>query len=149
MEDLIAMVIILIVAVILIKLWKLVIFPKLVDKTIEEVERNPKWITSKLKANYYGFSNIDIITVKSLLGTLPRFRLVQKNAQTRIELLIPEDISVHDVDKIGALALRGKIYILYGINPPENKPTHWLAILLYMLDGGDIKEEAISWESKK
>ena len=54
----------------------------------------------------------------------------------------------NDIDKIAALALRGKINIFYGLMTPD-KPAYWLAILLYMLDGGDIKQEAISWEDKK
>jgi hypothetical protein len=28
----------------------------------------------------------------------------------------------------------------------QDKPIHWLSILCYMLDGGDIKQEATSWE---
>lgn len=133
------------------KLWKLIIFPKIAEKTTKEVEKNPKWITPKLRTTYYGFSNIDIITANSSIGALPRFRLApkkNKKEETILELLIPEDTSVNDIDKIAALALRGKIYIFYGLMTPD-KPAHWLAILLYMLDGGDIKQEAISWEDKK
>ena len=133
------------------KLWKLIIFPKIVEKTTKEVEKNPKWITPKLRTTYYGFSNIDIITANSSIGALPRFRLApkkNKKEEPRLELLIPEDTSVNDIDKIAALALRGKINIFYGLMTPD-KPAHWLAILLYMLDGGDIKQEAISWEDKK
>lgn len=133
------------------KLWKLIIFPKIVEKTTKEVEKNPKWITPKLRTTYYGFSNIDIITANSSIGALPRFRLApkkNKKEEARLELLIPEDTSVNDIDKIAALALRGKINIFYGLMTPD-KPAHWLAILLYMLDGGDIKQEAISWKDKK
>ena len=83
-------------------------------------------------------------TAKSLYKTLKK----NKKEETRLELLIPEDTSMNDIDKIAALALRGKINIFYGLMTPD-KPAYWLAILLYMLDGGDIKQEAISWEDKK
>lgn len=151
MEDLIILLFTFFLVMFLVKLWKLIIFPKIVEKTTKEVEKNPKWITPKLRTTYYGFSNIDIITANSSIGALPRFRLVpkkNKKEETRLELLIPEDTSVNDIDKIAALALRGKINIFYGLMTPD-KPAHWLAILLYMLDGGDIKQEAISWEDKK
>lgn len=151
MEDLIILLFTFFLVMFLAKLWKLIIFPKIVEKTTKEVEKNPKWITPKLRTTYYGFSNIDIITANSSVGALPRFRLApkkNKKEETILELLIPEDTSVNDIDKIAALALRGKIYIFYGLMTPD-KPAHWLAILLYMLDGGDIKQEAISWEDKK
>ena len=41
--------------------WELfnnVIFPKMVYHGMKEIDRNPKWITSKLQ--YYGFDDIDI-----------------------------------------------------------------------------------------
>ena len=151
MEDLIILLFVLFLIIFLTKLWKLIIFPKMIEKTTKEVEKNPKWITPKLRTTYYGFSNIDIITANSSIGALPRFRFApkkNKKEETRLELLIPEDTSVNDIDKIAALALRGKINIFYGLMTPD-KPAYWLAILLYMLDGGDIKQEAISWEDKK
>lgn len=151
MEDLIILLFVLFLIIFLTKLWKLIIFPKIIEKTTKEVEKNPKWITPKLRTTYYGFSNIDIITANSSIGALPRFRLApkkNKNEETRLELLIPEDTSVNDIDKIAALALLGKINIFYGFMAP-NKPAYWLSILLYMLDGGDIKQETISWEDKK
>lgn len=151
MEDLIILLFTFFLVMFLAKLWKLIIFPKIVEKTTKEVEKNPKWITPKLRTTYYGFSNIDIITANSSIGALPRFRLSpkkNKKDETRLELLIPEDTSMNDIDKIAALALRGKINIFYGLMTPD-KPAYWLAILLYMLDGGDIKQEAISWEDKK
>lgn len=151
MKDLIILLFTFFLVMFLAKLWKLIIFPKIVEKTTKEVEKNPKWITPKLRTTYYGFSNIDIITANSSIGALPRFRLApkkNKKEETRLELLIPEDTSVNDIDKIAALALRGKINIFYGLMTPD-KPAYWLAILLYMLDGGDIKQEAISWEDKK
>lgn len=151
MEDLIILLFTFFLVMFLAKLWKLIIFPKIVEKMTKEVEKNPKWITPKLRTTYYGFSNIDIITANSSIGALPRFRLApkkNKKEETILELLIPEDTSVNDIDKIAALALRGKINIFYGLMTPD-KPAHWLAILLYMLDGGDIKQEAISWKDKK
>lgn len=149
MEDLIILLFILFLIIFLTKLWKSIIFPKIVEKTTKEVEKNPKWITPKLRTTYYGFSNIDIITANSSIGVLPRFRAhSEKSKGDRLELLIPEDTSVNDIDKIAALALRGKIYIFYGLMAPD-KPAYWLSILLYMLDGGDIKQETISWEDKK
>lgn len=139
MDNLLVLVLAALVGVILTKTWRLLIFPMLVDKTTKEIEKNPKWITPKLKQMYYGFSNIDIITAKSSIGALPRFRIhTDKNEESRLELLIPEDTSVNDIDKIATLALQGKLHIFYNLFFP-NKPAYWLSILLYMLDGGDIK----------
>ena len=152
MEDLVILLFTFFLVMFLTKLWKLIIFPKIVEKTTKEVEKNPRWITPKLRTTYYGFSNIDIITANSSIGALPRFRLhfnkKEKNKIDRLELLIPEDTSVNDVDKVAALALAAKIRIFYGLTF-TNKSAHWLSILLYMLDGGDIRQEAISWENKK
>lgn len=151
MEDLMIFLFTFFIVITFVKLWKLVIFPKIIEKTTTEVEKNPRWITPKLRTTYYGFSNVDIITANSSIGALPRFRLAPKKnekEETRLELLIPEDTSVNDIDKVAALALRGKINIFYGLMTPD-KPAYWLSILLYMLDGGDIKQEAISWEDKK
>lgn len=110
--------------------------------------KNPKWITPKLRQNYYGFSNIDIITARSTIGALPRFRLNSKEKdKERLELLISEDTPVNDIDKVATLALQGKLHVYYNLYFPD-KPAYWLSILLYMLDGGDIKSESIVWESK-
>lgn len=149
MEDILTLLFLVFIIYALMRTWKYIIFPFIVEKTTQEIEKNPKWITPKLRTTYYGFSNIDIITARSSIGALPRFRLAQKkNEERRLELLIPEDTSVNDIDKIAALALHGKINIFYGLMAP-NKSAHWLSILLYMLDGGDIKQEAVSWENKK
>lgn len=150
MEDILILILSFLIAVTLVKTWRLFIFPKIVEKTTVDVEKNPKWITPKLRTTYYGFSDIDIITAKSSIGTLPRFRLAPKKKEEerpRLELLISEDTSVNDIDKVAQLALRGKIHIFYGIATP-NKSATWLSILLYMLDGGDINEESISWTRK-
>lgn len=148
MESMLATIIVIIIGYILIKIWKYVIFPFVVKKTTHEIEKNPKWITPKLRQNYYGFSNIDIITARSTIGGLPRFRLNSKERdKERLELLISEDTPVNDIDKVATLALQGKLHVYYNLYFPD-KPAYWLSILLYMLDGGDIKPESIVLESK-
>ena len=148
MNSLLILVLVILIGVILAKTWKLLIFPMLVDVTTKEIEKNPKWITPKLRQTYYGFSNIDIITAKSSIGALPRFRIrTNKNKESRLEVLIPEDTSVNDIDTIAALALQGKLHIYHNLFFPD-KPAYWLSILLYMLDGGNIEQEATSWENK-
>lgn len=122
--------------------FKYIALPILIQKTTKEIEKNPKWITPKLKEKYYGFSDIDIITAESSMGALPRFRLKEKknkDDEERLELLIPEDTSVNDIDEVAKLALQGKLYIYYNISAPD-KPAYWLSILCYMLDGGDIQQ---------
>ena len=109
-----------------------IIFPKIVHRGMKEIDRNPKWITSKLQ--YYGFNDIDIVLCESKWGMLPRFRAGKNN---RLELWIDNDISTKDVDSIGHLALCIKVKAKYGLWFPD-KPTYWLSILLYMLDGGDV-----------
>lgn len=148
MESMLATIMVIVIGYILIKIWKYIIFPFVVKKTTHEIEKNPKWITSKLRQNYYGFSNIDIITARSTIGALPRFRLNSKERdKERLELLISEDTPVNDIDKVATLALQGKLHVYYNLYFPD-KPAYWLSILLYMLDGGDIKPESIVWESK-
>lgn len=148
MESMLATTIVIIIGYILMKIWKYIIFPFIVKKTTHEVEKNPKWITPKLRQNYYGFSNIDIITARSTIGTLPRFRLNSKEKdKERLELLISEDTPVNDIDKVATLALQGKLYVYYNLHFPD-KPAYWLSVLLYMLDGGNINPESIVWENK-
>lgn len=148
MESILATIIVIIIGYILIKIWKYVIFPFVVKKTTHEIEKNPKWITPKLRQNYYGFSNIDIITARSTIGALPRFRLNSKEKdKERLELLISEDTPVNDIDKVATLALQGKLHVYYNLYFPD-KPAYWLSVLLYMLDGGDIKPESLVWENK-
>ena len=148
MESMLATIIVIVIGYILMKIWKYIIFPFVVKKTTHEIEKNPKWITPKLRQNYYGFSNIDIITARSTIGALPRFRLnLKERDKERLELLISEDTPVNDIDKVATLALQGKLHVYYNLYFPD-KPAYWLSILLYMLDGGDIKPESIVWESK-
>ena len=148
MESMLATIIVIIIGYILMKIWKYIIFPFIVKKTTHEVEKNPKWITPKLRQNYYGFSNIDIITARSTIGALPRFRLNSKEKdKERLELLISEDTPVNDIDKVATLALQGKLHVYYNLYFPD-KPAYWLSVLLYMLDGGNINPESIVLESK-
>ena len=116
-----------------------VILPILIEKATKEIEKNPEWIVSRLNERYYGFSDIDIITVEGPIDTLPRFRLSKKKKdEGKLELLISNNTSIDEIDEIAKLALHGKIYICYNITTP-NKPAYWLSILLYLLDGGDIE----------
>lgn len=127
MESMLATIIVIIIGYILIKIWKYVIFPFVVKKTTHEIEKNPKWITPKLRQNYYGFSNIDIITARSTIGALPRFRLNSKEKdKERLELLISEDTPVNDIDKVATLALQGKLHVYYNLYFPD-KPAYWLS----------------------
>lgn len=129
------------------ELFNRVIFPWIVNKRTKDIEKNPKWIIPELQEKYYGFRDIDIITVNSPLGLVPRFR-VDKKQKNRLQLLIPVDTSVRDIDDIARLALAGKIRIKYGLWFPD-KSAHWLAILNFMLDGGDIRIDATKWEKDK
>lgn len=122
------------------EIFNRVIFPKMVTKGMKELDRNPKWITSQLQ--YYGFHDIDIILCKSKWGMLPRFR-VGKN--DRLELWIDNDTSTKDVEEIGRLALLGKLKVKYGVWY-EDKPIHWLSVLCYMLDGGNVTTENVEWK---
>lgn len=126
------------------KLFDRVLFPIMVNKSTKEIEKNPKWIVDKLRSEYYGFSDLDIILVDDPFGMVPRFRETKHH---QLQLLISNDTLTKDVDDIARIALVGKIKLKYGLWFPD-KPLHWLSILCYMLDGGDIKEEATSWEKK-
>ena len=118
------------------RLYKYILFPKLIEKTTKEFEKNPKWITNELRSKYYGFSDIDFITAENKLGALPRFR-VSKDDKTRLEMLISTDTLTRDIERIGQIALVGKIKIKHGLFFPD-KPIHWLSILCFMLDGGEV-----------
>lgn len=115
------------------KIFDKIIFPNMVYKGMIETDRNPKWVISQLQ--YYGFDDIDIVLCKSKWGMLPRFR-AGKNG--KLEMWIDDETSIQDIEEIGRLALIGKIKIQYNLWFP-NKPLHWLSILLYMLNGGDIQ----------
>lgn len=133
--DLVCVILTITILWVLHKLCKIVIIPKMINKATKEIEKNPKWITNELRSRYYGFIDIDFVLAENSLGNLPRFRVPKDN--TRLELLVPSDISTKDVNQIGQIALAGKLKIKYGLFFPD-KPIHWLSILLYMLDGGDI-----------
>ena len=109
-----------------------IIFPKMVYNGMKEIERNPKWITSKLC--YYGFDEIDIVLCESKWGMLPRVRA----GKEKLELWIDNDTSTKDVEDIGSLALASLLKIKYNLWYPD-KPLYWQSILLYMLDGGEIE----------
>lgn len=126
--------------------YKCLIRPKILDMTTKEFDKNPKWITNELHSNHYGFDDIDFIPAENFLGTLPRFR-VSKSDKTRLEILFPNDTSTKDVEQIGRIALVGKIKIKYGLFFPD-KPLHWLSILLFMLEGGDVTIKDISKDKK-
>lgn len=139
-------IIVLIVCIIFYKLYKEIIYPTIVEKTTKELEKNPKWIISRLRKPYYGFDNVDIIIVDSPIGRLPRFRL-DKHNKNRLQFLISENITTNDIEDIGRLILAGKIKGFYGIWFPE-KSLSWLSILNYMLDGGEINIDATEWNEK-
>ena len=69
------------------RFYKFILFPKIVEKTTKELEKNPKWITKELHSKYYGFSDVDIILAESSIDALHRFR-VAKNDKSRLEFLI-------------------------------------------------------------
>lgn len=123
------------------RLYRYVIFPKIIEKTTTEFDKNPKWITNELHSKYYGFADIDFITANNTVGHLPRLR-VAKDDKTRLEMLIPHDIETREVEAIGQLALVGKIKVKYGLFFPD-KPLHWLSILCFMLDGGEVNVKDI------
>lgn len=146
METLYAMLLSLIIFYVSFHIFKRYIFPKSVEADTKEVERNPKWIMKDVKNKYYGFQDIDIVTAETkMFYSLPRLRVVDNK---RFELLIPTDTSTKDVNDILRLALMGKIEVKYGLQF-RDKPLHWLSILCYMLDGGDIREAATTFEEKK
>ncbi|HAH17444.1 MAG TPA: hypothetical protein DCL29_00240 [Eubacterium sp.] len=127
-------------------LYNKIIYPLLVVKTTIDVEKNPKWIVSKLQENYYGFKDMDIILVDSPFGLLPRFR-IDKQKNNKLQLLVSKDISTYDIENIACIALAGKIRIKYGLWFPD-KPAHWLSVLNFMLDGGEIRVKEMTWEDK-
>ena len=144
--QIIAIAIMILLVYITMNLFNKYLFPLLVDKRTKDIEINPKWIVPKLKEKYYGFHDIDIIIVDSPLGELPRFRL-SKNKK-KLQLLLPEDISTDDFEMVAQIALVGKLKLFYGEWYPD-KPAYWLSILLYLLDGGDIRIDSTKWENRQ
>ncbi|MDE5539947.1 MAG: hypothetical protein K2J20_05625, partial [Bacilli bacterium] len=71
-----------------------------------------------------------------------------KVTNNRFEIWVPNDTSTKDADEVLRLAMVGKIQIKYGLWFPD-KPIHWLSILCYMLDGGDITESKTKFEEKQ
>ena len=127
-------------------LFKQFVFPKLVEKWTVVTEKNPKWITSKIMNTYYGFSDVDFLLVsKNPFGSLPSFRISKD--KSRLEFLIPEDTPIDAVEELAHTVLVSKLKVKYNIWLPE-KPTFQLSIILYLLDGGDIKVENVGWEDK-
>ena len=145
MEDLMILIIILIGLFLGSKIYKYFLRPWLLEKTTKDIEINPKWITDKLRKEYYGFSDIDFILVDATFGWLPRVRLSKDN---KLQVLLPEDFSTKDVDKLAQVTLVAKIKWKYNLWFPD-KPTFWLSILCYMLDGGEINQDATSWKESK
>ena len=123
------------------------IYPKLIDFTNKELERNPQWLTGYLRSNYYGFEDIDFIICECPICNVPRFR-VPKDLN-RLELFVPNDFSNWDRDKIARVALLGKIKIKHGVDASFDKPIYWLSILCYMLEGGDINVSETRCEKKE
>ena len=61
-------------------------------------------------------------------------------------------ITTKDIDNVAKLLLIGKISVK--VSPQVgmlyiNKPTYWLSILNYMLDGGEVNQSAVSWKEKE
>ena len=135
-SDVAWVILIVLVLYVLHKVYRYILFPKMINKITKEVEKNPKWITKELHSKYYGFADIDFITAEDDLGVLPRFR-VSKEDDTRLEFLIPDDTPTTDIERLGHHALVGKIKLKYGLFFPE-KPIEWLSILLFMLEGGEV-----------
>ena len=139
--DLAYIILFIIVGYALSRLYRYVIFPKIIEKTTKEIDKNPKWIINELRSKYYGFADIDFITAENRIGALPRFR-VAKDDKTRLEMLISNDTSTRDIEAVGQIALVAKIKIKYGLFFPD-KPLTWLSILCFMLDGGEISVKDI------
>lgn len=109
------------------------LLPKIIMNMSKEIERNPKWIISRLP--YYGFDDIDIILYENKWNTSPYARTTKEN---KIEIWISNDTTTKEVEAVGRLALAVKLKIRYNLWFPE-KPLHWLSVLCYLLDGGNIE----------
>ena len=123
---------------------KYIVIPWIYEKGTKEIAKNPDWLVSELKTQYYGTQDIDFVVVESRFGLLPRFRLAKKN---QLQLLISSDMTTRDIELIARAALVGKIKIKYNLWFPE-KPAYWLSILCYMLDGGNINQSGVKWKRK-
>lgn len=146
METLLALLLSLVMFYISIHIFNKYILPKLIEADTKEIEKNPQWIMKHAIGKYYGFHDVDIILAETkIFVSLPRARISKNN---RFELWIPNDTSTREVNDILRLALAGKIQIKYGVFFPD-KPLHWLSILCYMLDGGDVMEATAKFEEKQ
>ena len=146
MKEVIALLFVIFIVYIATRVFKWFVLPVILDMDTKETERNPKWIVDKVKGVYYGFHDIDFVLAENnIFSSLPRFKITKTN---RYELWLPSDISIREVDEIVRLALVGKIKIKYGLDF-GNKSLHWLSILCYMLDGGDIREDKVAFENTK
>lgn len=114
------------------------IFPIIIRKGMKELERNPKWITSRL--NYYGFSDVDIVICESKWGMLPRFRIGKND---KLELWIDSNTLTTDIEEIGKIALLAKLKVRHNLWYPE-KSILWLSTLLFLLEGGNVRIEEIN-----
>lgn len=129
-----------------IQIFKRFVYPRMIEADTKEVERNPKWIMGLENAKTYGFQDIDIILAETkVFMSLPRMKITK---QDRYEFWISNDTLTKDADEVLRLALMGKVAIKYGM-VFYDKPIHWLSILCYMLDGGDIVEAATRFEENK
>lgn len=146
MKEVIVLLFVIFIIYVATRVFKWCMLPVILDMDTKEIERNPKWIVDKVKGVYYGFHDIDFIIAESkIFSSLPRFRISKNN---RYELLLSSDISTRDVDEVVRLALVGKIQARYGLIF-RDKSLHWLSILCYMLDGGDIREDKVVFEKVK
>lgn len=126
-------------------LWEKVAQPFLENKGTKVLETNPKWVTSELTDKYYGFYDVDFVLVEATnsFSHTPRFTVNKKT--NRYQLLFTDDITTHEVAELGRFTMICKLVAKYGIVAAKDKPLYWLSILCYMLDGGDIHQEAVSW----
>ena len=141
-----------------VKLYMDVIRPYQIKKSIKVVKKNPEWLIPALRSHYYGLDDVDILLVESKHKIAPQFQLnvIKKDEKAgllemRLELLLPSTVTIAEIDEIAKIALIGKICTK--VNPQvgmtyANKPTYWLSILCYMLDGGSINQSAVSWNDK-
>ena len=134
------------------KLYIELIRPVLIKKTTtKELERNPKWLKSELTSQYYGLDDIDIVIVENQKFKTPMEVRVVKSSK-KLEVLLPSYVvNTRDIELIAKLLLITKISTK--ISPQVgmlyvNKPSWWLSILNYMLDGGNINQSAVKWEEK-
>lgn len=141
-HDLIIIISVILGIFILAKLFSRVIVPWIISKRTKYIEKNPNWLTSKIKNVYYGFYDIDFIIVENPFKSSMELRVSEN--KKRLELLLSNELTTNDTEEIARVALAGKIKLKYNLWFPD-KPIYWLSILCFMLDGGSIKEEDASF----